>query len=159
MIFGGHPLIACSTLVKVMTEFCHDMISAETPLSTESALITSWCAPSASADAEMLAHDRMLRGASTGLQTRGVQDRRHCSAPVVGMDGSAHSLNDDQVGAHSRIRQRLWNSAQIQAGAALAVAAHIQPRLPAPAPQHTLVTVGRPRCRMSLQLFRAGAFQ
>ena len=47
------------------------------------------------------------------------------------MDGSAHALNDDQICAHCSVRECIWHTSEIQAWAALPIARHIQPRIPA----------------------------
>ncbi len=47
------------------------------------------------------------------------------------MDGAAHALDDDEVGAHSRLRQLSADPTQVQARAALPAGYHKQPRFPA----------------------------
>ena len=58
------------------------------------------------------------------------QDSRRGSL-VVSVDGSAHAFDDDQVCAHSRVCEGVWHPSEVQAGAALAIACHIQARFPA----------------------------
>ena len=50
---------------------------------------------------------------------------------VVSVDGSAHAFNNDQVCAHGGVCEGVWHPSEVQAGAALAVACHIQARFPA----------------------------
>ena len=50
---------------------------------------------------------------------------------VVSVDGSAHAFDNDQVCAHSGICEGVWHPSEVQAGAALAIACHIQARFPA----------------------------
>lgn len=57
--------------------------------------------------------------------------RNEGTSLVVGVDGSAHALNDDQVCTHCGVRQRVRHPPEIQAGAALPVARHVQPGVPA----------------------------
>ncbi len=70
------------------------------------------------------------RCARPGARCRSGPGCRARRAPVVGVDRAAHALHDDQVGAHGRVGQRVRHAPQVQARAALAVAAHVQPRLP-----------------------------
>lgn len=58
------------------------------------------------------------------------QDSRKGSL-VVSVDGSAHAFDNDQVCAHSGVCEGVWHPSEVQAGAALAVACHIQARFPA----------------------------
>lgn len=61
---------------------------------------------------------------------------KQAAVPVIGMDCAAHALNNDKICAHSGVRERLWHSAQVEAWAALTIAAHVQPRLPDKATRH-----------------------
>lgn len=44
------------------------------------------------------------------------------------MDSPPHSLYDQQVRAHRRVRQRVRDPSKVEAGAALPVANDVQPR-------------------------------
>ena len=47
------------------------------------------------------------------------------SIPEVGVDGPAHALDDDKIGADGGVRQRVADPPQVQAGAALAAGHHV----------------------------------